>query len=150
MWKCKHCAERIEENFEGCWKCGYARDGTAPAEGFTPDASLLDDEAASRRDAIRSRKAKAKDRKQSSGFAPLFVIGAAFLGFFLFFHVVTDPLRIFPKQYPSFANTFVDLDEYVRHYSDGNFVDQVAMRQTYLFQQLKEKGLIVKKDHDGK
>ena len=30
MWKCKHCSERLEDDFDSCWSCGYSRDGIAP------------------------------------------------------------------------------------------------------------------------
>ena len=33
MWKCKHCLEKIESNFDSCWNCGYARDGSHPVVG---------------------------------------------------------------------------------------------------------------------
>jgi TM2 domain-containing membrane protein YozV len=48
MWKCKHCSERIESNFDSCWKCGYARNGSPPHQGgensseeFLPNGQLL-------------------------------------------------------------------------------------------------------------
>jgi len=28
MWKCKKCAEKIEEEFDVCWNCGADKDGT--------------------------------------------------------------------------------------------------------------------------
>ena len=30
MWKCKHCPEQLEDDFDNCWNCGYSRDGIAP------------------------------------------------------------------------------------------------------------------------
>jgi hypothetical protein len=30
MWKCKKCAESIEDVFDSCWQCGTPDDGTAP------------------------------------------------------------------------------------------------------------------------
>jgi len=27
MWKCKKCAEKIEDEFDACWSCGTDRDG---------------------------------------------------------------------------------------------------------------------------
>lgn len=30
MWSCKHCREKIENQFDACWSCGHARDGTPP------------------------------------------------------------------------------------------------------------------------
>jgi hypothetical protein len=32
MWKCKHCSEELEGNFDSCWKCGYDRTGNPPAQ----------------------------------------------------------------------------------------------------------------------
>lgn len=32
MWKCKKCGERIEDNFEACWKCGTGKDGAPPLD----------------------------------------------------------------------------------------------------------------------
>ena len=28
MWNCEQCSEAIDENFDACWNCGAARDGT--------------------------------------------------------------------------------------------------------------------------
>jgi predicted nucleic-acid-binding Zn-ribbon protein len=28
MWNCEECSEAIEDNFDACWNCGTARDGT--------------------------------------------------------------------------------------------------------------------------
>ena len=28
MWNCEECSEAIDENFDACWNCGTARDGT--------------------------------------------------------------------------------------------------------------------------
>jgi hypothetical protein len=52
-------------------------------------------------------------------------------------------MTVFPKESPSFANTFIDLAEYLKQYNSGSFIDQIAIRQTYLFQQLKARGLII-------
>ena len=27
MWKCKKCAEKIEDEFDACWSCGTDKDG---------------------------------------------------------------------------------------------------------------------------
>lgn len=150
MWKCKNCSERIDENFDNCWKCGFSREGAPAAEGFTPEANGHVDELTSRRATSRARKGKSPSLPASSGWAFWYISGAAILGFFLFFHVMPEPLTIFPKQSPTFANTFVDLDELLRLYNAGNFADQIAMRQTFLFQQLRAKGLIVNKERSEK
>jgi hypothetical protein len=65
------------------------------------------------------------------------------VGFLLFFHVIPTRMTVFPKESPSFANTFIDLAEYLKQYNSGSFIDQIAIRQTYLFQQLKARGLII-------
>jgi hypothetical protein len=31
MWKCQHCGEEIEEDFNVCWNCLYGKDGTPPS-----------------------------------------------------------------------------------------------------------------------
>ena len=36
MWICPNCGERIEEQFDACWKCGAGREGAqlVPPEAF--------------------------------------------------------------------------------------------------------------------
>ena len=63
--------------------------------------------------------------------------------FLLFFHVVPSRMVVFPKASPSFADTFIDVDEFLKRYNEGSFIDQIAIRQTYVFRQLREKGIIV-------
>jgi hypothetical protein len=38
MWRCPNCGEQIEPEFEVCWKCGTAQDGTR-TENFLAEAS---------------------------------------------------------------------------------------------------------------
>jgi hypothetical protein len=35
MWKCSKCGEEVEDDFEVCWNCSTAKDGT-PLENSTP------------------------------------------------------------------------------------------------------------------
>ena len=76
----------------------------------------------------------------------LYVLAAGLAAFFLFFHIVPKQLVIFPKQTPSFADTFVDVDEYLQKYNSANFIGQIALSQSYLHQQLVAKKLLVPKD----
>jgi hypothetical protein len=32
MWHCQNCGEQIDDEFDACWKCGTARDGTRAAD----------------------------------------------------------------------------------------------------------------------
>lgn len=91
-----------------------------------------------------------EDRKTTPGsevkkkqWMPSAILAAGVLGFLLFFHIVPAHLVIFPKQVPSFANTFVDIDDYLKQYNAANFIGQIALSQTYLHQQLIAKGLLV-------
>lgn len=69
--------------------------------------------------------------------------GAALILFMLFFHIVPTHLTVFPKEYPSFANTFISVDDYLNQYNDANFLIKIPMRTSYLFRKLSEKGIIV-------
>lgn len=97
-----------------------------------------------------SREAASLEVQRSSGphrgtWVQWGVCAGGIAAFLLFFHVVPTHTAVFPKASPSFANTFVDLDEYLTQYNTGSYIDRLAMRQTYLFQQLKAKGLVFEK-----
>ena len=62
--------------------------------------------------------------------------------FFLFFHIVPAHLTVFPKSAPSLADTFVDVDEYIRRYNDQNIIGMLVMQASPLHQQLVGRGLI--------
>ncbi len=32
MWQCPNCGEQIDDEFDACWKCGTAQDGTRAAD----------------------------------------------------------------------------------------------------------------------
>ncbi len=81
--------------------------------------------------------------KGSSGRTLWIVAGVGGILFLLFFHIVPSRMVVFPKASPSFADTFIDVDEFLKHYNEGSFIDQIAIRQTYVFRQLREKGIIV-------
>ena len=34
MWTCSHCGEKIEDQFDGCWNCGWTKVGEAPPADF--------------------------------------------------------------------------------------------------------------------
>ncbi len=72
------------------------------------------------------------------------VVGIGGSLFLLFFHIVPYHNVVFPKVSPSFANTFINVNEYLKRYNEGSFFDKIFMQQSYVFQQLTEKGLIVK------
>lgn len=38
MWKCSKCAEEVGDDFEVCWSCGTATDGTEDPNFFNDDA----------------------------------------------------------------------------------------------------------------
>lgn len=38
MWRCPHCAEKIEDDFDVCWSCGTARDGVLDPTFQSADA----------------------------------------------------------------------------------------------------------------
>lgn len=38
MWNCEECSETLDDNFEVCWACGTARDGT-PDPSFKPEGT---------------------------------------------------------------------------------------------------------------
>lgn len=71
----------------------------------------------------------------------VFFVVAATL-FLLFFHIVPKHGVVIPKSYPSFADTFIDIDEYLNRYNRGSFFDKIAIRQSALFQALRAKGII--------
>jgi hypothetical protein len=72
------------------------------------------------------------------------IAGICGILFLLFFHIVPYHNVVFPKASPSFADTFINLNEYLKRYNEGSVFDQIFMQQTYIFRQLREKGLIVK------
>lgn len=37
MWKCPHCGEQVDHNFELCWNCGTTRDGSERVD-VTPES----------------------------------------------------------------------------------------------------------------
>jgi hypothetical protein len=39
MWRCPHCGEHVDDEFETCWKCGTAADGT-PDPDFQAERAL--------------------------------------------------------------------------------------------------------------
>jgi len=44
MWKCKHCSEQVEDNFDICWNCGFSRDNKAPATNVKDEIKTNKDE----------------------------------------------------------------------------------------------------------
>lgn len=34
MWVCSNCGERIDDDFDACWKCRTWKDGTRPDDSF--------------------------------------------------------------------------------------------------------------------
>ncbi len=45
MWNCSHCKEPIDDQFDGCWNCGFTKDGQEPSEPFQKEnaSKSLDD-----------------------------------------------------------------------------------------------------------
>lgn len=64
------------------------------------------------------------------------------VAFLLFFHIVPAHLAVFPKRSPSFADTFVNVDEYLKRYNDQNFIGMLVMQASPLHQQLLDRGII--------
>jgi hypothetical protein len=32
MWTCRTCGEKLEDQFDACWKCGSSKEGVAPGQ----------------------------------------------------------------------------------------------------------------------
>jgi hypothetical protein len=32
MWKCRHCHEKVDDNLDVCWNCGYSKEGKPPTD----------------------------------------------------------------------------------------------------------------------
>ena len=71
------------------------------------------------------------------------IAATGIVAFLLFFHIVPAHLTVFPKRSPSFADTFVNVDEYLKRYNDQNFIGMLVMQASPLHQQLADRGLIV-------
>jgi len=94
----------------------------------------------------RGKKKYRADRvmKTTPSLLPLAAIAViGIMAFLLFFHIVPAQLTVFPKRSPSFADTFVDVDEYLKRYNDQNFIGMLVMQGSPLHQQLLDRGLIV-------
>lgn len=64
------------------------------------------------------------------------------VGFLLFFRIVPSALTIFPKERPTFADTFISVDETIKEYNDADLSSRIAMRDSYIFRKLMKKGII--------
>lgn len=81
----------------------------------------------------------------NSNFAKLLMLpfaGAICVGVLLFFHFVPKGMVVFPKEHPSFADTFIDLDGDLRRFNEADPFSQIGLNNTYKFRKLAEKGLI--------
>jgi len=103
-------------------------------------------------EAQKSQIVAAEPQRRILGMRPNFaavvaVLAAAAFVLCLFFHIVPDSLTVFPKEHPTFADTFIDVTDYVKRYNDADLITKISMKQSYIFRKLEEKGLIVK-EHD--
>lgn len=76
----------------------------------------------------------------------MYLIAAGVLLFLLFFHVVPNYFLIFPKGHASFADTFVDVDEYIERYNAADPRSQRAMEASHLHRELESHGLIKRRN----
>jgi hypothetical protein len=61
-WKCAECNEKIDDDFDACWQCSTARDGTAPntatssvCEAVLPNGLQLSEVLSLEKDASKSK-----------------------------------------------------------------------------------------------
>lgn len=141
MWKCSYCAKGVEPELDACWSCGYSKDGEPPSLELV---ALL---TAAKRDQKAEREVEKSNRLKKTTPSLLLpsIAVTGIVAFLLFFHIVPAHLTVFPKRSPSFADTFVDLDEYLKRYNDQNFIGMLVMQASPLHQQLADRGLIVSK-----
>ena len=143
MWKCNHCKKTVDAELIDCWNCGYSQEGLPPGTEVLSQIKEVKEEQKLERENEKYRADRLKN-KASSLRLPAIAVAGIFM-FLLFFHIVPAHLTVFPKRSPSFADTFVDVDEYIKRYNDQNFLGMLAMQATPLYQQLAERGLIVSK-----
>jgi len=76
----------------------------------------------------------------------------AITAFSLSFHVMPDHgYRIFPKERLSFAYTVIasaDVDQLIDRYNEAAGTERILIQQEYIYQRLKELGVIVPKEDD--
>jgi hypothetical protein len=143
MWKCNHCKKTVDAELIDCWNCGYSQEGLPPGTEVLSQIKEVKEEQKLERENEKYRADRLKN-KASSLRLPAIAVAGIFM-FLLFFHIVPAHLTVFPKRSPSFADTFVDVDEYIKRYNDQNIIGMLAMQATPLYQQLAERGLIVSK-----
>lgn len=44
MWKCKHCAKDVDQDFDVCWNCGYSKNGKPPSKEVRDQLRATQDE----------------------------------------------------------------------------------------------------------
>jgi hypothetical protein len=67
--------------------------------------------------------------------------------FLLFFHISPDKLLIFPKESPSFSNTFFfqsDIDKLIERYNNAGLLERIQISQDPFFKKLVKKRLVVR------
>ena len=70
--------------------------------------------------------------------------------FLLFFHISPDRLLIFPKESPSFSNTFFfqsDIDKLIERYNNAGLLERIQISQDPFFKKLVKKRLIVRSNN---
>lgn len=137
---CPYCAETIRVRAVVCRFCGYdlqtgqprhREPGVAQGRGW----EVADDIDGAPIEPERARRVRLV--------IALGAFGALAAGFFLTFHIVPDTLTVFPKDHPSFADTFVDVGQFVKRYNDADLLTRIQMRQTRLFREMDKRSLIV-------
>ena len=74
--------------------------------------------------------------------AAIVIAGSGIIGFLLSFHIFYGPWALIPKDYLSFADTFVTVDEYLERYNNASFIERVSLLNSNLHRRLKERGMI--------
>ncbi|MFA5974690.1 MAG: hypothetical protein WC859_00815 [Elusimicrobiota bacterium] len=70
--------------------------------------------------------------------------------FCAFFYVVPEALVVFPKEQPSFANTFVDVKAVVKRLNEANFFERIILEHNYLVKELRKRKFIVENQDEEK
>ncbi|MCP4707844.1 MAG: hypothetical protein GY869_04400 [Planctomycetes bacterium] len=90
IWNCPGCGEKIEADFDACWKCGAKQDGTTTPD-FTPETEV---------------DISADGSENQAGMNPVVVTPAIVCGIFL---SVTFLLCVFQNHLPSYSKYLINI-----------------------------------------